>query len=713
MAKAVAFCAALIIAAALPGAAGAAPVPGLRTSVTARHPHSGNSGRAIKTATSSASTTTNIRVSGTGAGETFGGVGAISGGGGNSRYLIDYPRPERDRILDDLFKPHYGASLQVLKVEIGGDGNSTDGAEPSIEHTAGAIDCDSGYEWWLMEAARARNPDIKLYGLAWGAPGWIGGGNLWSQDMISYVLSWMNCAARHNLTIDYLGGWNENGYNATWFEDLRAALDASGYASTQLVASDEFPSDTVHPVDVWNVASDMASDPAFSAAVSVVGEHDMCGYPTTGTTCLSTSTARGLGKPLWASELGAMGGDSGAPDMARSMIRGYTAAKLTSYITWPMVAAMPPGLPHETTGLVTASQPWSGHYTVNAMTWAIAQVSQFTKPGWVYINGASGYLGGKQANGSYVTLKSPGNTGWSTIAETTTTSAPQNAHFTVTRGLPRSTVHVWRTAPASANPANWFVRRANLHPVRGSFSFALRPGYVYSFTTTSGQAKGSTSPPPSRSFPRPYSATLRRSDPSAWLDGEPWYLSAMDGSIGFAPCQGGRAGYCAEQMTPEPPIYWRPHSGFPYAVIGDDSWSNSTTSVKVLFTQPDSSAGVIGRFSRVGTGVSNFRGYILDLADSGSWRLLKNSVSVGPRVLASGTVTAPRTGTWHTVSLTTTGTVITARIDGQRVVSVTDRDRNYATGTSGIEAGATEVNGMFTGTSWPMVQYTDLNVRRP
>ena len=34
-----------------------------------------------------------------------------------------------------------------------------------------------------MEQAKARNPNIKLYGLAWGAPGWIGNGNFWSTDI--------------------------------------------------------------------------------------------------------------------------------------------------------------------------------------------------------------------------------------------------------------------------------------------------------------------------------------------------------------------------------------------------------------------------------------------------------------------------------------------------------------------------------------------------
>ena len=149
---------------------------------------------AAATPAAGATAATTINVNGTSAGRTFDGIGAISGGGGNSRLLIDYPGRPAQQILDYLFKPGYGADLQILKVEIGGDTNSTDGAESSIEHTSGAVNCDNGYEWWLMEQAKARNPNIKLYGLAWGAPGWIGGGNFWSTDMINYLVTWLGCA---------------------------------------------------------------------------------------------------------------------------------------------------------------------------------------------------------------------------------------------------------------------------------------------------------------------------------------------------------------------------------------------------------------------------------------------------------------------------------------------------------------------------------------
>jgi hypothetical protein len=39
--------------------------------------------------------------------------------------LTGYPKEQLSQILDYLFKPNFGASLHILKVEIGGDAQST------------------------------------------------------------------------------------------------------------------------------------------------------------------------------------------------------------------------------------------------------------------------------------------------------------------------------------------------------------------------------------------------------------------------------------------------------------------------------------------------------------------------------------------------------------------------------------------------------------
>ncbi len=275
--------------------------------------------------------TTSITVDGTQGGRTFDGIGAISGGGGNSRLLKDYPAAQQSQILDYLFKPGYGANLQLLKLEIGGDANSTDGSEPSVEHARGQVNCNAGYEFWLAEQAKARNPGIGLYGLAWAAPGWITGG-FWSTDTIDYLITWLGCAKQHGLTIKYLGGWNERGHDVNWYIQLRSALNNAGYGSVQIVGDDSG----------WGVADDMAKNAAFNNAVSIVGVHYSCNGGDGGdaTSCQSTQTGRNLGKPLWDSENGSQDMNTGAPALIRAITRGYVDAKMTSFFNWPLIAAI-------------------------------------------------------------------------------------------------------------------------------------------------------------------------------------------------------------------------------------------------------------------------------------------------------------------------------------------------------------------------------------
>jgi hypothetical protein len=65
-----------------------------------------------------------ISINGTAFGHVFDGVGGLSAGA-SSRLLWDYPPQQQNDILDMLFRPQWGLSLQIIKVEEGGDDQST------------------------------------------------------------------------------------------------------------------------------------------------------------------------------------------------------------------------------------------------------------------------------------------------------------------------------------------------------------------------------------------------------------------------------------------------------------------------------------------------------------------------------------------------------------------------------------------------------------
>ena len=107
---------------------------------------------------------------------------------------------------------------------LGGDGQSTNGAEASHMHTRMDLNFDRGYEYWLMAEAKKRNPRVTTYGLSWAAPGWINNGSQWdvfagrpscpspaqcayfSADNIKYQTNWViGAKRRYNITVDYLG----------------------------------------------------------------------------------------------------------------------------------------------------------------------------------------------------------------------------------------------------------------------------------------------------------------------------------------------------------------------------------------------------------------------------------------------------------------------------------------------------------------------------
>lgn len=647
--------------------------------------------------------------------DVFQGVGALSAGA-TSRLLMDYPRKQRNQILDYLFKPDYGASLDVLKVEIGGDTDSTAGSEPSHERVEGQVDCNRGYEWALMEAAKKRNPHIKLWGLQWGAPAWVGSTVYTSKD-VDYQLDWLQCARQHHLKIDLVGGWNERSaaesVRSAYYQELRRRMDAAGFGSTGILIGDEDGN------GAWSSATDLSTDPALRAVVSALGGHYPCRGSAKGSNCASganagtagaPSTAQSLGLPLWASEMGSDNYVTGAAGLARAYNRQYVEGGITGSINWSLASCW---YNHVTAyagdGLLDCETPWSGNYIVDRQLWATAQTTQFSAPGWRYDRADSGE--DPLVGGSYVTLKSPSGADFSTVVETTQATAPQTITLT---GLGDRRLHVWDTDLTSADPRSWFQDEAAPPTVDGAATVTLQPGRVYTLTSLASGHHGDAQPPANRQWNLPYHENFNGYPVGA----TPRYMSDQEGTWETAACQSGAPGAtgrdgapdasrgrgvghrgepttwqgkCLEQTVATKPVRWRPETLNPLTVVGDPSWGGDyTVGVDALITQSGTDAELAGRvsgFDLLGTGLA---GYHLRLDADGSWTLFRETTGnkSGNHVdttLASGQVPMGNDG-WHRLGLRFDGDHITPLIDG-RAVGGPVIDDTYTGGQVGLQIG--------------------------
>jgi galactosylceramidase len=313
--------------------------------------------------------------------------------------LWDYPEPQRAQILDYLFKPSFGAALSILKVEIGGDAQSTDGTEPSHMHTRDDLSCARGYETWLIAEAKKRNPAILTYTLQWAAPAWVGDGEgngtgFYSSDNYVYLVKWLECVRNSTgATVDVLGTWNEKPPAPTdYVKGLRAALDAAGFAATRLSIFD-------NDYSLNNLVAQAVADPAFNASFDSVGRHYPCNYP-------GPAIEAVLHKAYWASEDSSAANDwAGASCWAMLLNQNYLRMNVTATIAWSLIWSASTGLPFAGSGLMSAQQPWSAHYSggdgvggatapaasLNGPLWTTAHTTQFVQRGWRYLlTGAGG-----------------------------------------------------------------------------------------------------------------------------------------------------------------------------------------------------------------------------------------------------------------------------------------------------------------------------------
>ena len=593
-------------------------------------------------------------------GRVFEGIGALSAGA-STRLLIDYQEPYRSQILDLLFKPKFGASLQHLKIEIGGDVNSTDGTEPSHAHTrAEFLNPDSGffqrgYEWMVLKEAKKRNPAIFLDCREWGCPGWIGDGVYYSQDNANYIISFLKGAQKyHGLKMDYTGIWNERPYNAEWIKLLRRTLNNNGLNDVKIIAADVFD---------WNIATDMQKDKELYDAVYALGIHynerwEKDPYST-------TEVAKNLNKSLRNSEGGPWKGDwDGFEYLVKLYNRNYIVGKATNVITWSLITSYYDNLSLPNSGLMIAKTPWSGYYEVQPGIWAVAHTTQFTEPGWKYVDSGCGFL----KKGSYVTLKSPDEKDFSIIIETVDTTGIQTVTFQLAGNYANKPLSVWKSTRGKCE----FEKQTDLKVRNNKFTIKLDGKSAYSITTTSGQTKGNYQVTEDKPFPFPYQANFE-DDAVGQL---PKYFMDQAGVFEVHKRQDGK-GNCLRQVITQQGIEWEVGQNvFVSTMLGDVNWTDYQVSTEVNIQENTGYARLLGRIKDVKRGGDYPDAYWFKINTSGNWVLFAGDQKIG-----SGNIPfAPFI--WHQLSMKCKGNLISVSVNGKEVVSVTDS--KYTQGLAGI-----------------------------
>ena len=541
---------------------------------------------------SSATVNVSVALNGGTALHRYDGHGGLSAGA-SSRLLWDYAEPQRSQILDYLFNVSFGAGMHHLKLEIGGDGQSTDGTEPSHMHSRGDLSCARGYELWLAVEARRRNPRIALYGLAWTAPGWLNDGEMYGPDTIEYMLAWLRCVRERGAgDVTELGFWNEDSQpSSSYVLELRAALDNAGFGATRLAVMDN----AYLNHDEVALAQANAS---YAAAIGVAGLHDPCSYA-----YVPFPEVRELGWSLWASEDFSRDVSVWADSQSywmKALSQHYVVMNITATISWSLIWSVYSNLICRDSGLMRARWPQSGYYEVSPTIWLQAHWGQFVQPGWRFLHvpgGGSGFLdvpGAPLHAGTYVSLVPENDlSGLTVIIETSAdTSCLQRnlSHFSVTfstsSGLPGpgTKLFVWTSTQAAL-----FVQQAPIVIAADStFSVAVVPDSITTVSTTAGATHGSfpDSPVPA---PLPWGLPFRDDFDEATY--------AFDSMARFFADQAGswavRNGSLT-QVSWGQPIAWAPN-GDPLTIVGSEDWIDYAVSATAVFSAKEPTPRRSGR----------------------------------------------------------------------------------------------------------------------
>ncbi len=609
-------------------------------------------------------TTNVIKIDINNKGRIYEGMGAVSGGGSNSRLLIDYSEPYRSEILDYLFKPKFGANLQNLKVEIGADACIV-GSEPSHARSLDELKNPKeeyfkrGFEFWMMNEAKQRNPSILLGALEWTVPFYTGGH--WTQTNADYLVGYIAGIKKYyGFELDYISpGRNESHINYNWLKDVfKPTLDQAGFSHIKILAPDD-------DSDFWEIGEVMRNDNELAEIVDYVGYHYVHGHlpKLDYEERAAPNSIKEANVSLWASEDWSTEDNkwSDAHLLAGQVNKAYIRDKITCLLIWNIIDAIYNNVQWGQTGLLRCDQPWSGYYEVSPTVWAIAHTTQFIEPGWRYLDGACGFFE-TSSGGSYVTAIDSLNNNISVVIYNDSIS--RSLQIDMPKKFSEKSWHVWKSTEEAH-----FIYTGLILSEEGVISLQIEPNSIYTITTTTGQAKGKAKSviPASKNFPMPYETNFNNE--KSGKSGK--YFADMDGCfeiINIAPDNN-----VLRQVITTPPYDWVYYMGYkptnPITVIGNPERKNYKASVDIMFENKG-----YGELHVMLTSVPKFtKSHALRLYSNGSYELIRDGVTIFKRRSINGDDNCKGTflkkGQWVNLSLEIIDGNLTAWIDGNIIIN--------------------------------------------
>ena len=551
-----------------------------------------------------------------GGGRAFAGIGALAGGGA-AKLLHDYDAATREAILQFLFAPKVGAALQVLQIEIGGDGFGGWNAEPcAVKFADDDIDVTRGTQLWLAAQARRINPDVVIYAVPYSWPRWLRQSSTTSpfgptrdeaNNVAQYVVDWLLAVkAEWALDIDLVGVWKNPGRDfladgdgqRMYVEQLNELLAGERtLLRTAILCADTD----------WSCATFAnANRDTFLPLVAAFGAQGIS--PNADAAALGGMSTNA--PALWSTEFSGIGVaiSSSAITLASSINNASVLGGISGMITVPLASGSLYLTPRYNEGIVQASTPWSGHWYATGFAWAIAHTSRFVPVGWRVAppnSGVAGDTAGLLSNGgTYVFAWSPTTLDFTLVIAKSAAATQGDGVLaeTATFMLPPALMD-WKGATVTVvtsefkfetgdqgGPGNqtYFSRSSLLVDTSGRFTLDLWRHSLVTVTTlpNADAAKGSYElPPPPAAFPPTWRTTFSYMGEFAECDlaGPARFFQDVAGSFECVlDTDFGAPQRVLRQASFEAPISrWGPDTR-PHTIVGDAQWTDVDVSATFL-----------------------------------------------------------------------------------------------------------------------------------